>query len=64
MYKVFHRTWWTKEGEPEIGKSTLFRINIDTEKEAREIAEKWNADYLEFHRGYNPQSRKAEFTKI
>jgi hypothetical protein len=63
MYLVFHRTWWTKDGRPEMGRKTEIR-KVDTAEQARELAEAWTRDYLEKHNGYNPQSRKAEWTKL
>jgi hypothetical protein len=51
MYKVFIRTWWKSNKdwpnglEPFAGKSRTIARNIANENEAREIAQKWNAEH-------------------
>lgn len=62
MYRVFTRTWWTKNPsypggrEPAPGRKTTLQRGIKTEEEARGICKTWNASH-------NPGflSRKAEY---
>tara|TARA_R110001606_G_scaffold92265_3_gene205320 strand:- start:649 stop:846 length:198 start_codon:yes stop_codon:yes gene_type:complete len=64
MYKVFIRNWWKKnpkwhnglEPDPTARKTTLTWVN--TEEEAREIAQEYNATHKP-----GILSRKAEYTK-
>lgn len=53
MYRVFHRTWykdasagiWPNGLEPECGEKHEIETDIETEKEARAIANEWNATH-------------------
>ena len=56
-YHVFTRTWWTRDGEPHVGRKTTLARRC-TYLEARAIAQEYNTT----HRP-GPQSRKAEFER-
>ena len=64
MYKVYIRNWWKEnpnrdnglEADPTARKTTLTWVN--TEEEAREIAQEYNATHKP-----GILSRKAEYTK-
>jgi hypothetical protein len=51
MFYVFTRTWWQENAawpnglEPCAGKKRTIARNIETEKEARAIAQKWNSKH-------------------
>jgi hypothetical protein len=58
-YKVFHRTWWRREGGrlvPHAGRKTIIQAHVETEEEARAICRQWNAAH-----DPGPLSRKAEY---
>ena len=63
MYSTFHRTWWKPNlswpdgREPQIGRKTWLE-EYDTEEEAREACQEWNAIHPP-----GPMSRKAEYQK-
>ena len=65
VYKVFTRTWWIENEawpdglEPCAGKQRTIARNIASEGEARDIAQKWNAEHAA-----GRYSRKAEFTDV
>ena len=62
MYKVFIRNWWRMENGKRVpnpcARKTVYFSNINTEEEAREICQEYNATH-------NPGklSRKAEYTR-
>lgn len=63
-YKVFIRTWWRANPdwsnglEPHVGRSRTIARDIETEEEARRIAQGWNATHKP-----GRFSLKAEYTK-
>ena len=62
-YKVFTRTWWIDNEdwpnglEPFAGGQRIIARNVASEEEARDIAQKWNAEH-----DAGRYSLKAEYT--
>jgi hypothetical protein len=64
-YKVFTRTWWIENKdwpnglEPCAGEQHTIVRDISSESEAREIAQKWNAEH-----DAGRYSLKAEYDSV
>lgn len=55
-YEIFTRTWYDKQGNPKVGRSTHYGY-ANSREEAIKMCEEYNKTI----KGSNKQSRKAEF---